>query len=97
LIIAGVLAYGAVHQFVATQKERMSATGLTTSLKGEGPSIAGVDWSSSRENAVLALSTKCHFCTASAPFTFVSRTRRKHMVQEQWLCDLSLPMNLAST
>jgi hypothetical protein len=30
--------------------------------------VPGVDWRKNRDNLVLALSTKCHFCTESAPF-----------------------------
>jgi len=36
-----------------------------TSLKG---SLAGVDWSKNGRTLVLAISTRCHFCTDSAPF-----------------------------
>jgi hypothetical protein len=30
--------------------------------------LPGVDWQKNRHTLVLALSTKCHFCTESAPF-----------------------------
>jgi len=36
-----------------------------TSLKG---SLEGVDWSKNGRTLVLAISTRCHFCTDSAPF-----------------------------
>jgi len=36
-----------------------------TSLKG---SLPGVDWSKNGRTLVLAISTRCHFCTDSAPF-----------------------------
>jgi hypothetical protein len=36
-----------------------------TSLKGALP---GVDWGTNDRTLVLAISTKCHFCTDSAPF-----------------------------
>jgi len=36
-----------------------------TSLK---ESLPGVDWARNRRTLVLAISTKCHFCTESAPF-----------------------------
>jgi len=36
-----------------------------TSLKG---SLPGVDWSRNGRTLVLAISTRCHFCTDSAPF-----------------------------
>jgi hypothetical protein len=35
---------------------------------GEKISLPGVDWSRSRQNLVLALSTTCHFCSESASF-----------------------------
>jgi thiol-disulfide isomerase/thioredoxin len=31
-------------------------------------SLPGVDWAGNKRTLVLALSTKCHFCTESAPF-----------------------------
>jgi thiol-disulfide isomerase/thioredoxin len=31
-------------------------------------SLSGVDWTASKQTLVMALSTKCHFCTESAPF-----------------------------
>ncbi|MGC9995399.1 MAG: hypothetical protein ABSE79_08750 [Terriglobia bacterium] len=36
-----------------------------TSLKG---SLPGVDWAKNGRTLVLAISTRCHFCTDSAPF-----------------------------
>lgn len=36
-----------------------------TSLKG---SLPGVDWSKNGRTLVFAISTRCHFCTDSAPF-----------------------------
>jgi hypothetical protein len=36
-----------------------------TSLKG---SLPGVDWDKNGRTLVLAISTRCHFCTDSAPF-----------------------------
>lgn len=35
---------------------------------GAKVSVQGVDWSRSKQNLVLALSTGCHFCTDSADF-----------------------------
>lgn len=40
-------------------------TTVGTSIKDR---IAGVDWQKNGRTLVLALSTQCHFCTASAPF-----------------------------
>ena len=31
-------------------------------------SLPGVDWAKNKRTLVLAISTKCHFCTESAPF-----------------------------
>src|SRR5271155_680788 len=46
--------------------------GLKTSLavlpKGAKLKISGVEWSDSQNTIVLALSTHCHFCTASGEF-----------------------------
>lgn len=35
---------------------------------GDRVSLQGVDWSKSKQNLVLALSTTCHFCSESAAF-----------------------------
>lgn len=35
---------------------------------GSKLSLPGVDWNSNGKTLVMALSTKCHFCTESAPF-----------------------------
>jgi hypothetical protein len=52
-----------------------SATAVGTSMKDR---IEGVDWQKNGRTLVLALSTQCHFCTASAPFfrTLVSQARK---------------------
>jgi hypothetical protein len=41
------------------------AIAVGTSMKDR---LAGVDWQKNSRTLVLALSTKCHFCTESAPF-----------------------------
>jgi hypothetical protein len=41
---------------------------ITSPEIGTKVSLAGVDWSKSDRNLVLALSTKCPFCSQSAPF-----------------------------
>jgi hypothetical protein len=38
------------------------------SLVGRRLEVPGINWKSSRVNAVLFMSTQCHFCQASAPF-----------------------------
>jgi hypothetical protein len=47
----------------ASSPRRQVARG--TSLKG---SLPGVDWAKNGRTLVLAISTRCHFCTDSAPF-----------------------------
>jgi|SRR5579859_1580759 len=47
---------------------RSAQSGPVASLKGEKLRIPGVEWSNSQRTLVLALSTHCHFCTASGDF-----------------------------
>jgi len=41
---------------------------LAPSLKGIKIKISGVEWNNSQRTIVLALSTRCHFCTAGGDF-----------------------------
>jgi hypothetical protein len=47
---------------------RSAQSSLAVPLKGEKLKISGVEWSNSQRTLVLALSTHCHFCTASGDF-----------------------------
>ena len=47
------------------QTQTAAMTGIETGTK---LSLSGVDWTMSKRTLVMALSTKCHFCTESAPF-----------------------------
>jgi hypothetical protein len=40
----------------------------TSALDGKHIALNGVDWKANSKTLVLALSTSCHFCSASAPF-----------------------------
>jgi hypothetical protein len=42
--------------------------------------ISGINWSKSPKTIVMAISTECHFCSASAPFykTLTIAARQKH-------------------
>lgn len=56
----GVLVY-------RTISTRSSVRPVAT-LQGTKLELEGVDWNKSKQTVVLALSTKCRFCTASAAF-----------------------------
>ncbi len=45
-----------------------SADQKTSKLEGTRLTIKGVNWKSSSQTLVLALSTSCHFCSESIPF-----------------------------
>jgi hypothetical protein len=51
-----------------TGQATANTTPRTGPAEGTQLSLAGVNWSESNENVVLALSNKCHFCSESAPF-----------------------------
>jgi hypothetical protein len=45
-----------------------SERSLSHPIIGDKISVTGMDWSKSKQNLVLALSTNCHFCSESADF-----------------------------
>ena len=47
---------------------KFESTEAKPPLEGTELSVAGVNWAESNETVVLALSSKCHFCSESAPF-----------------------------
>jgi len=51
------------YNYVSARKSSVTAIPRGTKIE-----IPGIDWRNSRHSVVLALSTKCHFCTASADF-----------------------------
>jgi hypothetical protein len=60
-----LIAYVAVTRFILPQRSGSSADGPHV---GMALNISAVDWGTSHQNVVLALSTQCHFCSESAPF-----------------------------
>jgi hypothetical protein len=62
--LALILAVG--YSYVVSS--RSPQTSLAVLPKGTKVRISGVEWSNSPRTIVLALSSHCHFCTASANF-----------------------------
>lgn len=73
IVLVAVVASAAMvkHYFLSTsaqplrQEKQGSVAGPTP---GSKISIAGVEWDRSSQTLVLAISTRCHYCTESAPF-----------------------------
>ena len=53
---------------VASKSPASSLSQRRSIQAGTKISLPGIDWSKSNRTVLLALSTTCHFCTASAPF-----------------------------
>jgi thiol-disulfide isomerase/thioredoxin len=68
IVVAILLGVVLVRNYLfrsATQTQVPAVAGIETGTK---LSLSGVDWNTSKRTLVMALSTKCHFCTESAPF-----------------------------
>ena len=66
LIASLALILGVVYGYVVSSRSPQSS--LAVLPKGAKLKISGVEWSDSQRTIVLALSTHCHFCTASGDF-----------------------------
>jgi peroxiredoxin len=66
--VAVLLAFLLVGALAAKRLLEQSPSRRNTPSIGARISIRGVDWSQSKQNLVLALSTGCHFCSESAGF-----------------------------
>jgi hypothetical protein len=66
LLLSAVL----VKQFLLPQARPGPPTAGVTATKGTSlkGSLPGVDWAKNGRSLILAISTRCHFCTDSAPF-----------------------------
>jgi|SRR6267154_388398 len=77
LVACSVLVLGVVYTYLVPSRNFQSR--LAAPPKGVKIKISGVEWSDSQRTVVLALSSYCHFCTASAGFykrlQEVARTR----------------------
>ncbi len=68
VVVSVILSVVLVKQFLLPPRGRRAAdpeTAVGTNLKG---SLPGVDWGKNCRTLILAISTRCHFCTDSAPF-----------------------------
>jgi len=68
IVVSVVLSVVLVKQFLLPPRARRAANqgvAVGASLKN---SLPGVDWGKNGRTLVLAISTRCHFCTDSAPF-----------------------------
>lgn len=65
LIIASLAITGSI---LYDRSTRVTAPPAVSIADGKTLPLRGVDWARYKGTVVLALSTGCHFCTASAPF-----------------------------
>ena len=68
IVVAILLGVALVRNYLfrsPAQTQIPAVAGIETGTKF---SLSGVDWNASKQTLVMALSTKCHFCTESAPF-----------------------------
>jgi hypothetical protein len=65
LILASLVVTGSLLYDHSTRQETAS---VHSPADGRTLSLTGVQWTRYKGTIVLALSTGCHFCTASAPF-----------------------------
>jgi hypothetical protein len=68
LIMVACLALVAVVVYSHLGPSRSLQSSLGGPPKGVKIRLSGVEWNNSRRTIVLALSTHCHFCTASGDF-----------------------------
>jgi hypothetical protein len=66
--VAILCAFVLVAALAAKRLLEPSPQGVSAPKIGSKVSLAGIDWSKSDRNLVLALSVGCHFCTDSAGF-----------------------------
>jgi hypothetical protein len=68
VVVSLLLSVVLVKEFLLPPRARRAAgpeTVVGTSLKS---SLPGLDWGKNGRTLILAISTRCHFCTDSAPF-----------------------------
>jgi len=68
IVVAILLGVVLVRNYLFRSPVPTQAPATTGIQAGTKLSLPSVDWNSSRQTLVMALSTKCHFCTESAPF-----------------------------
>ena len=68
IIVAILLGVVLVRNYLLPQPKAQQEGAPSSIARGTRLSLTGVDWTASRKTVVLALSTRCHFCTESAPF-----------------------------
>jgi hypothetical protein len=56
------------HWWDASQRQKPPTQASEYPAAGSKITLPGVDWSLSKHNLLIALSTNCHFCSESAPF-----------------------------
>jgi len=65
---AAMLVTGILLSVILVKQFLLPKPQAARTVQGTNVSLAGVDWSKNGKTLVMALSTKCHFCTESAPF-----------------------------
>jgi hypothetical protein len=68
IVVAILLGVVLVRSYVFRSRVRTQSPAIAGVETGTKLSLSGVEWTASKRTLVMALSTKCHFCTESAPF-----------------------------
>jgi thiol-disulfide isomerase/thioredoxin len=68
IVVAILLGVVLVRTYLFRSPAQKQIPAVAEIETGTKLSLSGVDWNASKRTLVMALSTKCHFCTESAPF-----------------------------
>ena len=68
VVVSVILSVVLVKQFLLPPRARRVASPQVAVAANLKNSLPGVDWGKNGRTLVLAISTRCHFCTDSAPF-----------------------------
>lgn len=68
VVVSLLLSVVLVKQFLLPSRARRAAGPETAVGTNMSRSLPGVDWQRNGRTLILAISTRCHFCTDSAPF-----------------------------
>jgi hypothetical protein len=70
IVIACLLATVLVRQHLFAKPAEVSVKEQPAGPRASSPSVTSLDinWAANRQTLILAISSSCHFCTASAPF-----------------------------
>ncbi len=66
-----------ISRTIRSYRVTVSESGNTAQVKDQRIQLPGVDWSKNEQTLVMAISSTCHFCTESATFYRLIRTRTR--------------------